>query len=422
MNQFELKRRWQPMAAIALAFATALVLLLSMTSSASAGYQQFCWGKKFPGGTGNANVCDSLYNDGLAGYINEVGGSGKQHSVCVLAWWGEGAEMCSGGANQGVYNPNPRGEIMSVGQIRNNAAGENTVYGFMVTCATNCNPPPPPPPPPPPGATWHSVESLGGTFTSDLDISSWGPNRLDVFGKGTDNALWHKWWNGTSWSGWQSMGGSLASGPSAVSWGANRIDVVARSSNSTLLHWWWDGTNWYSDNIGGNIASDPDISSWGAGRLDVFGRGPDNALWHRAYDSSYGYYPWESLGGEIAGGPGAVSWAPGRIDIAARTPSNNIAHWWFASNAWNSDMIPGTIISDPDLSSRGSGRLDLFARGSGGGLQHLWWENSIGWSTTWEGLAGSLAGGPGAVSWEPTNRIDVVGRAADGSANHWGWW
>jgi len=28
----------------------------------------------------------------------------------------------------------------------------------------------------------------------------------------TDNALWHKWFNGT-WSGWESLGGALSSGP-----------------------------------------------------------------------------------------------------------------------------------------------------------------------------------------------------------------
>jgi hypothetical protein len=32
----------------------------------------------------------------------------------------------------------------------------------------------------------------------------WAPGRLDLFVHGTDNALWHKWYDGGSWSGWES--------------------------------------------------------------------------------------------------------------------------------------------------------------------------------------------------------------------------
>lgn len=34
---------------------------------------------------------------------------------------------------------------------------------------------------------------MGGTFTSDPAAVSWGPNRTDVFVKGTNNDLWHIW-------------------------------------------------------------------------------------------------------------------------------------------------------------------------------------------------------------------------------------
>jgi hypothetical protein len=36
---------------------------------------------------------------------------------------------------------------------------------------------------------------------------AWGPNRLDVFGLGTDNQMFHKAWNGSAWSGWEGLGG-----------------------------------------------------------------------------------------------------------------------------------------------------------------------------------------------------------------------
>ena len=39
-------------------------------------------------------------------------------------------------------------------------------------------------------------------------VASWSSGRLDVFVRGTDNALWHKWYQ-NSWSGWESLGGVI---------------------------------------------------------------------------------------------------------------------------------------------------------------------------------------------------------------------
>jgi hypothetical protein len=44
------------------------------------------------------------------------------------------------------------------------------------------------------GGAWRGWESLGGVLTSDPAAVSWGPNRIDCFVRGTDNAMWHKWW------------------------------------------------------------------------------------------------------------------------------------------------------------------------------------------------------------------------------------
>ncbi len=46
-----------------------------------------------------------------------------------------------------------------------------------------------------------------GTSTNPLSAAAWGPNRLDVFGLGQDNAIWHTAWDGNSWSGPHSLGG-----------------------------------------------------------------------------------------------------------------------------------------------------------------------------------------------------------------------
>lgn len=86
---------------------------------------------------------------------------------------------------------------------------------------------------------WYGWESLGGVIVSAPAVSSWAANRLDTFALGTDNALWHKWWDGTGWYGWESLGGMIFSAPTAVSWGPNRIDVFARGTDNAMWHKWW---------------------------------------------------------------------------------------------------------------------------------------------------------------------------------------
>ena len=115
--------------------------------------------------------------------------------------------------------------------------------------------------------------------------------------------------------------------PAAVSWQSGRIDVFARGMDNALWHKWFDGAwrNWES--LGGIITAGPAVSSWAPGRLDVFVKGSDNALWHKWFAG--GWSGWESLGGVIDGTPAAVSWSLGRIDIFARGMDNAMWHkWW----------------------------------------------------------------------------------------------
>jgi hypothetical protein len=268
-----------------------------------------------------------------------------------------------------------------------------------------------------PKSGWYT-DNIGGNISSDPDIASWEPGRLDVFAKSGTSTLKHTFFPlANGWAPWESLEGSLSSGPGAVSWGPNRVDVVGRAANNSIEHWYWTGSTWGRDNLGGSMASDPDISSWGPERLDVFVRGTDNALWHKFWVGGVGWYPWESLGGTLTSGPGAVSWGPNRIDVVARGTDNSVEHWYWTGSVWGHDNLGGTITSDPDISSWGPGRLDVFARGAENALWHKYWVDGPGWQP-WEYMGGSLASGPSAVAWG-FNRIDVVARAADNTVNHW---
>ena len=218
---------------------------------------------------------------------------------------------------------------------------------------------------------WSGWESLGGVLTSAPAVSSWSANRLDVFARGTDNALWHKWW-APGWSGWESLGGVLTSAPAAESHTSNRIDVVARGTNNALyLKRWAPGwTSWSS--LGGVITADPAICSWGTNRLDVFVRGTDTALWHKWWNGA-AWSGWESLGGVLTSAPAASSWGSNRLDVYVRGTDNALWHKWWAPGWSGWESLGGVISSAPAAVSWGANRIDVFARGMDNALWHKWW-------------------------------------------------
>jgi Matrixin/Putative peptidoglycan binding domain/Repeat of unknown function (DUF346) len=258
---------------------------------------------------------------------------------------------------------------------------------------------------------WSGWESLGGVLSSGPGVCSWASGRLDIFVRGTDNALWHKWYSG-GWSGWESLGGVITANPSAVSWANGRIDVFVRGSDNALWHKWYAGgwSGWES--LGGVLSSGTAVCSWASGRLDVFVRGTDNALWHKWY--SGGWSGWESLGGVLTSDPAAVSWGNGRIDVFVRGTDNALWHKWY-SGGWSGwESLGGVLTSGPGVSSWASGRLDVFVRGTDNALWHKWY--SSGWSG-WESLGGVLTSDPDAVSWG-NGRIDVFVRGTDNALWH----
>ena len=199
--------------------------------------------------------------------------------------------------------------------------------------------------------TYHG--NLGGALTSAPEAASWGGGRLDVFGRGTDGGLWHKWREGAQWSSWESLGGALAagSGLGAVSWSPGRIDVFVKGTDNGLWHKLFDGGKWSGwESLGGPLASGPDVSSWATGRLDVFIRGTDNGLWHKLFADGQ-WSGWESQGGVLTGDPGAVSWGPDRIDVFIRGTDAGLWHKWFDDGAqwkgWES-------LRNPQLGTRSS--------------------------------------------------------------------
>ena len=85
------------------------------------------------------------------------------------------------------------------------------------------------------GNHWTGWEPMGGLFNSGPDAASCTPGHLDVFARGTDNALWKLSLNGTQWSGWQPLGSQWSSDPSAVcETGTTNVDIFERWSDNAI--------------------------------------------------------------------------------------------------------------------------------------------------------------------------------------------
>ena len=268
-------------------------------------------------------------------------------------------------------------------------------------------------------AKWSEWESLEGGLQAGPSAASWGPNRLDIFVRGTDNAMWHKWWDGSAWKGWESLGGELGTKPGCASWGPSRIDCFALGTDKRLYHKWWDGAWKGWDVMGGEqFTSAPSVTSWGPNRLDIFVRGQDNALWHLSFDDPR-WGTWESLGGGLASDPGCTSWGMNRIDCFVRGTDNALHHrWWDGQWKGWEKLGDQPISSAPTVSAWAKDRLDVFAQGQDQQLRHFWWDGKS-WQG-WESLGGGLTAEPGCVAWGP-NRIDCFVRGTDGAMHH-KWW
>src|ERR1044071_1594510 len=101
------------------------------------------------------------------------------------------------------------------------------------------------------------------TNYSSIAVASWGENRLDIFGLGTDNQMFHKAWNGAwrpSLTGWEPLGGIFSSPPAVCSWGSDRLDIFGLGRENQMYHKAWDGSSWKPsqsgwDHLGGVFSS-----------------------------------------------------------------------------------------------------------------------------------------------------------------------
>ena len=219
-------------------------------------------------------------------------------------------------------------------------------------------------------------------------VTAQNANSLDVFVRGSDGALWYKYWTGTTWTASTSLGGVLTSAPAATSPANGAMDVFVRGSDNAL---WWqnttdNGTTWSGwKGLGGVLGSAPAVTSSGSA-MSVFVRGTDGALWwQNTTNSGTTWSGWKSLSGVLGSAPAATSSGSGAMAVFVQGSDNGL--WWQntanSGTTWSGwKSLGGVLASSPGVTSSGNGAMDVFVLGSDNGL---WWQNTTNSGTTWSG-------------------------------------
>jgi hypothetical protein len=177
-----------------------------------------------------------------------------------------------------------------------------------------------------------------------------------LFVRGTDNGIYHKWWDGAHWgpspTDWESLGGATPGPVTAVAWGANRLDLFVRGTDNGIYHKWWDGAHWGPsptdwESLGGATPDEIGAVAWGANRLDLFVRGTDNGIYHKWWDGAHwGPSPTISAPTSIVLNSNININGPenGNIAGALSLTINSDGSYVFSGHLNNSNWTPNNVI------------------------------------------------------------------------------
>jgi hypothetical protein len=159
------------------------------------------------------------------------------------------------------------------------------------------------------GTSWSGWSKLGDELFSSGPAAAFesGNNWIHVFAqRSSDKALWTNVWRGT-WSGWQRLTPEpIDSDPAAVSWGPNRVDVFARGTDKMMYRMILGGTLTPAWQLMGpeTFSSGPGVATAGPNLLHLFARRTDNRVHHNVLDGS----GWRLVTSDIlASDPAAIS-------------------------------------------------------------------------------------------------------------------
>lgn len=208
---------------------------------------------------------------------------------------------------------------------------------------------------------------IGGTWTSSFAVVNIGPSSVAIFGTAYDGVIRCIFLNDNVFNGTiESMSGlSPTSQPAAVSWGSGRLDIFARGTDNAIWWYFWDGTTWSQEwySLGGKFVSAPTVASKDVGRLTVFGVNEKGALLTKYFENGAWSYQWNDLGGNLSTTVSVQTTTTDaglkRYDIFAVDTEGFLSQKTWTGSAWLSWVKHPGISLGSAPASTSQGRLDL---------------------------------------------------------------
>ena len=249
-----------------------------------------------------------------------------------------------------------------------------------------------------PTTNWTAWTNLGqpptGGIKGNPSITSWSPDRLDIFARGTDDELWQRFSNdgGATWSVWLTPfgdDGELASSPEVSTRNQHRLNVFVVGTDGSIWERFYDGAwnhGWIhhgapTGGISGaaTAKSEPGTVAWGMSeRVDLFVRGADDKLWQKFWDGSSWTAWFKPVGdqGTLASEPDVTSWEPGNLLVFIRGTNGLSYALPFGGGGWGPwvqlVLSTDTFAGGPGAASRGLDRFDVFYLKADERTYHIW--------------------------------------------------
>jgi hypothetical protein len=240
--------------------------------------------------------------------------------------------------------------------------------------------------------------------------------RLEIFARGPDDALWHKYQTSTKglWSQWQSLGGSITARPAAILGADGRINVFVRGSDYRLYLVQQTAPGGAYSGFAGmgpeRIMSAPAVGL-SANTMNVFVRGTDDMVYRKRVNMIGESAAWQLLYGIVTSGLSVVTTPDGLLQLFARGGNNDLqfaSQTSFGSSVFTDFVsLGGFLQSSPSVAVNTDGRMEVFALGPD--FDTVYSIAQLGPGGSWSDWT-SLSSPPGASVNTPAVILDAAGR------------
>ncbi len=181
---------------------------------------------------------------------------------------------------------------------------------------------------------WSGMHPLGGSFGAGESLAAVARTKgtFELFGRGSDGALWQNDYTAQGWTGWnRTAPGAFSSGPpSAVTWSADHVQLffVGTDGQAWTCNW-FDKTGWSGmHSLGGSFGAGESLAAIARSKdtFELFGRGSDGRLWQNDYPAATpnGWTGWlpTAPGLSPSGSPTALSHNADSVQVFALDASS----------------------------------------------------------------------------------------------------